>query len=110
MANWPHSVVLAIGRWRLEWRIQRESAAIARKVYPVLWENVRRKIAGMSETDLIDYAKVRAAQLSQERVDCLMQSNPELSGAFATRLLLKSTGLATALVLSAVANARRSAA
>jgi hypothetical protein len=110
MASWPHSVVLAIGRWRLEWRIQRESAVIAREIHSALWESVRRKIAGLSENDLTDYAKVRAAQLSQERVDCLMQADPELSGAFATRLLLKSTERATELVLSAVASARRSAA
>ena len=63
-----------------------------------------------SATDLTEYAKVRAAQLAQEQVDVIMQANPALSGAFATRLLLKSTDRAVNLVLEAVANARRAAA
>ena len=63
-----------------------------------------------SGTDLTEYAKVRAAQLAQEQVDVIMQANPALSGAFATRLLLKSTERAVNLVLEAVANARRAAA
>jgi hypothetical protein len=110
MAQWPHSVVSAIGRWRLKWRASRESVIIAREIYPTLWENVRRKIASTSEIDLTAYAKMRAAQLSQERVDSLMQANPALSGTFATQLLLKATGRATDLVMAAVTSARRSAA
>jgi hypothetical protein len=110
MAKWPHSVVSAIGRWRLEWRTTRESVIIAREIYPTLWENVRRKLATTSDNDLTVYAKVRAAQLSQERVDSRMQANPALSGAYATQLLLKATDRATDLVVAAVASARRSAA
>jgi hypothetical protein len=53
---------------------------------------------------------MRAAQLVQEQVDVIMQANPALSGAFATRLLLKTVDRAVNSVLEAVANARRAAA
>ena len=105
MAGW----LAAMGRWRLERRMNREAAKIAGEIYPALWENVRRKIASASETELTAYAKVRAAQLSQERIDARMQADPALSGAYATQLLIKATGLATVQVLAEV-NARRSAA
>ena len=110
MDGWPHSVVSTVARWRLEWRIRRESAVIAREIYPALRENVLRKIASSSANDLAVYARVRAAQLSQECVDSLMKSNPEMSGDFATRLLLKSTELAAESVLATTARARRIAA
>ena len=101
-----HSIASVFDRWRAEWR----SVRIARKIYPALWENVRRKIPNTSGSDLTEYAKLRAAQLAQEQVDAIMQMNPALSGAFATRLLLKSTERAVNLVLEAVANVRRAAA
>jgi hypothetical protein len=99
-------------RWRTEWRIKRESVRIARKIYPSLWESVRRKITDTAsvESDLIPYAKTRAAQLAQEHVDAIMKVNPALSGTFATQLLLTTTERAVNSVLEAVANARRSAA
>lgn len=110
MAQWSHSVVSAIWRWRLEWRARRKSEIIARKVYPELWEDVRRKIASSSGTELTAYAEVRAAQLSQEQVDALIRADPALSGAFATQVLLKATSRATDLVMAAAARARQSAA
>ena len=110
MARWPQSLVAALGRWRLELLINREAMRIAREIYPLLWENVRRKIAGASEKDLAAYAKVRAAQLSQERIDGRMLANPALPGAYATKLLVKATDRALGLVLEAAADARRSAA
>jgi hypothetical protein len=106
MDGLQHSIASAFDRWRAEWR----SVRIARTIYPTLWENVRRKIPSTNGTDLTEYAKVRAAQLAQEHVDAVMQANPALSGAFATRLLLKSTERAVNSVLDAVANARRAAA
>jgi hypothetical protein len=98
-----HSIASVFDRWRAEWR----SVRIARAIYPALWENVRRKIPITSGSDLTEYAKVRAAQLAQQQVDAVMQANPELSGAFATRLLLKTTDRAVNSVLEAVADARR---
>ena len=106
MDGLQHSIGSVIDRWLAEWR----SVRIARAIYPTLWENVRRKIPHTSTTELTEYAKVRAAQLAQEQVDAIMQANPALSGAFATRLLLKSTQRAVTSVLAAVANARRAAA
>jgi hypothetical protein len=99
-------------RLRTEWRIKCESGRIARKIYPALWESVRRKITDTTaiENDLIAYAKVRAAQLAQEHVDAIMKVNPALSGIFATELLLTTTDRAVNSVLKAVANARRPAA
>ena len=106
MDGLQHSIASLLDRWRAEWR----SVGIARAIYPALWESVRRKIPDTSGTDLTEYAKVRAAQLAQEQVDVIMQANPALSGAFATRLLLKSTDRALNSILEAVANARRAAA
>ena len=106
MDSLQHSIASVFDRWRAEWR----SVRIARTIYPALWENVRRKIPDTSGTDLMEYAKVRAAQLAQEQVDDIMQANPALSGAFATRLLLRSTDRAVHLVLDSVANAHRAAA
>jgi hypothetical protein len=106
MNGLQHSIASVFDRWRAEWR----SVRIARTIYPPLWENVRRKIPNTSGTELTEYAKVRAAQLAQEQVDAVMQANPALSGAFATRLLLKSTERAVNSVLEAVADARSAAA
>jgi len=106
MDGLQHSITSVFDRWRAEWR----SVRIARIIYPSLWENVRRKIPNTSGTELMEYAKVRAAQLAQEQVDAIMQAKPALSGAFATRLLLKSTDRAVNSVLEAVADARRAAA
>ena len=106
MDSLQYSIASVFDRWRAEWR----SVRIARTIYPALWENVRRKIPDTSGTDLMEYAKVRAAQLAQEQVDDIMQANPALSGAFATRLLLRSADRAVHLVLDSVANARRAAA
>jgi len=106
MDDLQHSIASVFDRWLAEWR----SIRIARTIYPTLWENVRRKIPHTSATELTEYAKVRAAQLAQEQVDAIMQANPALSGAFATRLVLKSTERAVTSVLAAVANARRAAA
>jgi hypothetical protein len=106
MDGLQHSIASVFDRWRAEWR----SVRIARSIYPTLWENVRRKMPNTTATDLTEYAKVRAAQLAQEQVDAIMQANPALSGAFATRLLLKSTDRAVNSVLEAVADARRAAA
>jgi hypothetical protein len=110
MVGWQYSITSAIERLRAEWRIKRESVRIARTIYPPLWENVRRKIPNTSGSDLMVYAKVRAVQLAQEQVDVIIQANPALSGAFATRRLLNSTDRAVNSVLDAVANARRAAA
>ena len=110
MLGWQYSITSAFERLRAEWRIKRESVRIARTIYPPLWENVRRKIPNRSGSDLTVYAKARAAQLAQEHVDFILQTNPALSGAFATRLLLKSADRAVDSVLDAVANARRAAA
>jgi hypothetical protein len=107
---WPKSVGATISNWRVEWRLQREALKISREIYPTLWENVRRKIANTSEKELSAYAELRAAQLSQERIDSLMQAEMSLSGAFAARLLVKSAGRATTLVLAEVTRARRTAA
>ncbi len=106
MDGWQQSIACVFDRCRAEWR----SLRIARTIYPMLWENVRRKIPETRGTDLNEYANVRAAQLAQEQVDVITQANPALSGAFATRLLIKSTERAVSLVLDAVTNARRSAA
>src|SRR6478752_7133778 len=106
MEGLQHSFASVCDRWRAEWRLVR----VARTIYPTLWESVRRKIPSTSGTDLAEYAKVRAAQLAQEQVDGIMQANPALSGAFATRLLLKSTDRAVHSVLEAVADARSAAA
>jgi hypothetical protein len=105
MDGLQHSMASVFDRWRADWR----SVRIARAIYPTLWAHVRRKIPNTSGTELAEYAKVRAAQLAQEHVDAVMQANPALSGAFATRLLLKSTDRAVNSVLEAVANARRAA-
>ena len=106
MDGLQHSIASVFDRWQADWR----SVRIARTIYPTLWENVRRKIPNTSGTELTQYAKVRAAQLAQEQVDAVMQANPALSGAFATRLLLKSTDRAVNSVLEAVADARSAAA
>jgi hypothetical protein len=106
MDGLQHSIASVFDGWRAEWR----SVRIARTIYPTLWENVRRKIPNTSGTELAEYANVRAAQLAQEHVDSIMQANPTLSGAFATRLVAKSTERAVSSVLAAVANARRAAA
>ena len=106
MDGLQHSIASVFDRWRAEWR----SGRIARNIYPTLWENVRRKIPNTSGTDLTEYAQVRAAQLAQEQVDVIMQANPALSGAFAARLLLRSTERAVNFVLEAIAKARRAAA
>jgi hypothetical protein len=103
MNDLQHSIVSMFDRWRAEWR----SVRIARTIYPALWENVRRKVPHTSATGLAEYAKVRAAQLAQEQVDVIMRANPALSGAFATRLLIKSTDRAVRSVLDAATNARR---
>ena len=100
----------AVARWRLERRIKRESMRISSEIFPTLWENVRRKITSDNKNELPAYIKTRAAQLSQERVDALLQANSELSGVFATRLLLRSAERATDSILAAVASAQRSAA
>ena len=98
------SISAVFDRWRAAW----QSVRIARMIYPVLWENVRRKIPGArGTTDLTEYAQVRAAQLVQEHVDIMMQSDPALSGAFATQLLNRSTDRAVKLVSEAAANACR---
>lgn len=110
MAGWTHSAVSAIGRWRLGRKMNREALTIAREVYQALWECVLRKIPGATEEDLAAYAKVRAAQLSQERVDELMRANPALPGVYATQLLLKATDRAVDLALAAAAKVRSSAA
>jgi hypothetical protein len=110
MRGWTHSVVAAIGSWRLERQTNWQAARIARDIHPALWESVRRKIASASANDLAAYAKVRAAQLSQECIDSRMQANPALSGAYASKLLAKATSRALALVLATAASARRSAA
>lgn len=106
MDGLQHSITSVFDRWRAEWR----SVRIARMIYTALWESVRRKIPGTSAAELTEYAKVRAAQLAQDQVDVIMHANPALSGAFATRLLLRSTDRAVDSVLEAVANARRAAA
>jgi hypothetical protein len=106
MDSLQFSITSIFDRWRAQWR----SVRIARTIYPALWESVRRKIPNTNETDLAEYAKVRAAQLAQQQVDVIMQANLALSGAFATRLLIKSTDRAVNLVLEAVTNARRAAA
>ena len=106
MDGLQHSIASVFDRWRAEWH----SVRIARTIYPALWENVRRKIPNTSGPNLTEYAKLRAAQLAQEQIDIMMQANPALSGAFATRLLLRSTERAVNFVLEAVVNARRAAA
>lgn len=67
-------------------------------------------MASTSEKELSAYAELRAAQLSQECIDSFMQADRSLSGSFAARLLIKSAGRATALVLAEVARTRRSTA
>ena len=110
MEAWGQGVVAVIGRWRLERRIHRESMRIAGEIYPALWESVRRKIASVSRQELAAYAKIRAAQLTQEKVDALMQENVTLTGEFAARLLLLSTEQAARQALAAAASLRRPAA
>ena len=103
MYSLQNSFAFVFDRWRVEWRSMR----VSRIIYPALWENVRRKIPATNRTELDEYAKVRAAQLVQEQVDAIMRANPALSGAFATRLLHKSTQRAVKVVSEAAANARR---
>jgi len=110
MDGWRYSIASAFEHLWAELRIERQSVRIARLIFPSLWESVRRKIPDNSETALAAYARVRAAQLAQEQVGVIMQANSALSGAFATRLLTKSTARAVNKVLDAVASARRSAA
>ena len=105
MKQWP--LLQLLGNWKRNRRLKRIARQIASNVYPSLWEHVRRKLADSSDSDLLAYAKVRAAQLSQPSVDTVMQDDPTLSGAFATELLLRSTELATARVSTALAGARR---
>ena len=110
MPMWSHLLTKLISRCQLDWRVRRESKRIAREIYPVLWENVRRKMTGLNEKELHAYAKVRAAQLSQEQIDSLMQAEPHLPGVFASRLLVKATNRALRLITANLANTRRSAA
>ena len=110
MSVWPQSLARLVSQCQLDQRVRRESKRIAREIYPVLWENVRRKMASSSEKELHAYAKVRAAQLSQEHIDSLMQAEPGLSGAFAASVLVKSTERGLKMIQSALASARRSAA
>jgi hypothetical protein len=109
MPNWPRPLTKLISRLQLNWRIRREAKRIAREIYPSLWENVRRKVASSNEKELHAYAKLRAAQLSQVRIDSLMLAEPNLSGAFAAQLLVASINRAMRLVLATLASARRSA-
>ena len=106
MNGLQYYVTSLFDRWRSEW----QSARIARRIHPALLESVRRKIPDTSATDLKGYAEVRAAQLAQEHVDLIMQANPAQSGAFATRLLIKSTERAVKSVLDAIVIPRRTAA
>ena len=105
MDGLQHSIVSVFDGLRAEWR----SFRIARTIQPSLWENVRRKIPNTSATELTEYAKVRAAQLAQEQVDAIIRGNPAMPGAFATRLVVRSTERAVNAVMEAVANARRAA-
>ena len=82
---------------------------IAREIYPVLWDSVRTKVAG-TNAEITKYAELRAAQLSQERIDILLLTDPSMSGIFGTQLVLKASKRAVQLVLEAAASARRSAA
>jgi hypothetical protein len=106
MDGFQHSIASLFDGWRVEWR----SVRIARSIYPALWESVRRKISNPNVTDLTQYAQVRAAQLAQEQVDLIMQADPSLSGAFATRLLRRSAERAVNAILKAIMDARRAAA
>jgi hypothetical protein len=110
MPVWPNPVVRLISSYQLNRRISRESKRIAGEIHPALWESVRRKTAGSSGKELNAYAKIRTAQLSQERIDALMLTEPHLSGAFASRLLVSSTNRALKLLAMNLANASRSAA
>jgi hypothetical protein len=110
MDRWQYSIASAFERLWAELRIKRQTVRIARLIFPSLWESVRRKIPDSNGTELAAYAGVRAAQLAQEQVDIVMQANSALSGAFAARLLTKSTARAVNQVMDAVANARRTAA
>jgi len=110
MQIWPPSFARFVSRCQLDRRVKREAKRIAGEIYPALWESVRRKMAGSSEKELRAYAKVRAAQLSQLQIDALMQPEPHLSGAFATRVLIQSTERALRMIQVAVEAAHRSAA
>ncbi len=101
----------AIQRWQLRRRVNRAAKKIAREIYPELWENVRRKLTPkINHAEVASYARVRAAQLSQERVDLLMQANLEFSGDLASRVVVRSAEIATGLVVSAASNLPRVAA
>ena len=110
MSDWSRTLATAVERWRLKRRMNHQAFSIAREIQPPLWENVRRKIANSSEKELTAYAKVRAAQLSQECVDTIMRENPTLSGAYATELLVKATNRASNAVLATATNTRQTSA
>jgi hypothetical protein len=110
MPVWPRPVASLISNYQLNRWISRESKRIAGEIYPSLWESVRRKMADSSAKELNAYAKVRTAQLSQERIDALMLAEPHLSGAFASRLLVSCTDRALRQLAVNLTNARRSAA
>lgn len=110
MSDWSHTLATAVGRWRSKRRMNHQAFSIAREIQPALWENVRRKIANSSAEELTAYARVRAAQLSQECVDIIMRENPTLAGAYATELLVKATDRASNAVFAMATNARQTTA
>ncbi len=108
MSNWKQSLVNVFFGWRSARRVKQVAKTIAGEVQPDLWESVRRKISGgvKHQTELHDYAHVRATQLTHQRVDAMIRSDPTMSGAFANQVILKASELAVRDVLAAAANAK----
>ena len=75
---------------------------------------VDRDLASIAEARALakraKQAWLALAELSQERIDAMMQADETLSGAFGMRLVVKATDRAIELVLAAATNAPRSAA
>ena len=98
--------------WYQSRRLDRLSQRIATDIFPELWENSRRKITPGTKavSGLAAYAETRAAQLAQARVEAIVRVDAQMSAEVANRLIVKTAEAASRMVLSAAADARRSAA
>ncbi len=105
------SGVFSFAAWFRTRRVKRQAKRIAAEIFPELWENSCRKLnlASGSTAALSSYAHVRAAQLSQVRVDELVRTT-EISAETANVLIVSAAEAATRMVIKAAGAARRTVA
>jgi len=95
-----------IASWQTGRHVNRESVRISQEIYPTLWEDVCRKLPSSSQTELAEYANIRAAQLAQPHVDMLLKQCTSLDGVFGSVLVVKSSERAARSTLAAALRTR----